>query len=161
MADKPEPFTTPVRFDELERLLPELERRAGSGLEFNPWGDPPTPDPLAGALYRVAHEGGCIYKNFSWADWHKAGGRLLKGDALERADLDTCCKLLTVIVRQERFSEGSLTGHIESGFAARLVRRIKVARRTPPPGVIDVAEDMLGDEEREERENEDAETRTR
>jgi hypothetical protein len=116
VSAKPEPFTTPVRFDLLVALLPELEKRTGGG-----------------RLIVVAHDSGVIYRNFDWPSWKTDREYLAEPGALDDADLDTCCKLLTVIVRQDRFSEGSIDAHVASGLAARIVRRIAELNATAVP----------------------------
>ena len=122
--DKPEPFTTPVRLDLLVALLPKLEARD---------------DDAAGELIVVAHDSGAIYKNFDWPGWKQGREYLAEPGALDDVDLDTCLKLLTVIVRQDRFCEGSIDGHVASGLAARIVRRIAELTRTASPGATKAA----------------------
>lgn len=97
------------RFDRLVALLPSLDARAGGA---------------AGQLSHVVHEDGIIPAGFDWPAWTAEGERYLEPGGVEGVDLETCRKLLTVIVRQERFCDGSLAGHVERGLASRIVRRI-------------------------------------
>jgi hypothetical protein len=97
------------RFDRLVALLPLLESRA---------------EGAAGELVRVVHEDGIMPDGFDWPAWKADGERYVEPAGVEGAELKTCRRLLTVIVRQDRFVEGSLLGHVQSGLAARIVRRI-------------------------------------
>jgi hypothetical protein len=117
------------RFDRLVALLGELDARVGTAfpsyvvgpsgqLEHGPW------DHLADRLVYVTWEDHCIIRGFDWPSWKDEGKRYLAPGGVEGADLETCRKLLTVIVRQDRFVDGSLSGHIGEGLASRIVRRI-------------------------------------
>lgn len=124
-----EPSAKPVRFARLAALLPSLKGRSGSGATF----PHAYSDSLATDLYRVAHEDGCII-SFEWPSYLQSARTYLEPGRVEAADLETCRKLLTIIVRQERFAEGSISEHIESGFAARVVGRIaELTWTTPAP----------------------------
>jgi hypothetical protein len=90
-------------------LLPSLDAREGGA---------------ADELVRVVHEDGIIPEGFDWPAWKAEGERYVQPGGVEGADFDTCRRLLTVIVRQDRFVEGSLEGHVQSGLAARIVRRV-------------------------------------
>lgn len=63
---------------------------------------------------------------FDWASWaHSTGARLADDPgALARADIDDLRRLLTAIVRQDRFSEGSLLGAFDSGLIVRILERV-------------------------------------
>jgi hypothetical protein len=50
-------------------------------------------------------------------------------EALASATPDQLAKLITVVVRQERFYEGSLAGAFEDGLVLAIVRRAGVLAR--------------------------------
>ncbi len=108
----PEPTTTPANFKRLVALLPELEAKTAT-----PY-----------LLSSIVHEDGIIPHDFDWPAWMHKGRRYLEPGGIERATIATCRKLLTVIVRQDRFVENSLGGDIASGLAARIVGRIAELR---------------------------------
>jgi hypothetical protein len=63
---------------------------------------------------------------FDWGAWLTTEeGRRLSTDkaALAEANVDQLIRLLTAIVRSDRFSEGSLAGAFESGLLEAIVRR--------------------------------------
>ena len=67
-----------------------------------------------------------IIINFNWGAWDE--GRKLAND--EDIDFDTLsllikCKLITAIVRNDRFCEGALASAFESGLILRLLRSIE------------------------------------
>ena len=66
---------------------------------------------------------------FDWPTWMETDeAALLRDDhnALANASSEQLQKLLTVIVRQERFVEGSLAEHFESGLIDRIMDRAAV-----------------------------------
>jgi hypothetical protein len=93
---KPVPFREPEIFDRLCALLPDLERRRGED-----------------SLRRVAHEDGVILK-FDWPNWLEEGRKYFEPGGIERADFETARKVLTIIVREDRFLEGSLAASVSS-----------------------------------------------
>jgi hypothetical protein len=63
---------------------------------------------------------------FNWKDWDE-GGRLYKSEdptKYDDVDLATALKLITAVIRQDRFAEGSLAGAFESGGFPKLVNRL-------------------------------------
>ena len=129
---RPVPFQEPERFDRLTSLLSELERGRGTD-----------------ALRRISHEDGVILK-YDWPSWLEAGRRYFRPGGIESADLETARKLLTIIVREDRFLEGSLEQSVNSGLAARIVRRI--VELAPDP-TLDAVTDLLDDLEIEDGES--------
>lgn len=126
---KPVPFREPESFDRLRALLPDLERRRGED-----------------ALRKVAHEDGVILK-FDWPNWLEEGRKYFEPGGIECADLETARKVLTIIVREDCFLEGSLAESVSSGLAARIVRRIV---ELAPDGMSEVATDILDEIENED-----------
>ncbi len=72
-----------------------------------------------------------IIVNFNWSGWYE-GKALLENPKTyyERLDIVTLCKLLTVIVRADRFSEGTLVGSFENGIIQKIIKsiRLEIAR---------------------------------
>jgi hypothetical protein len=70
-------------------------------------------------------------KPFDWGAWLQTPeGKSLKEDrdAVARADVPQLGKLLTAIIRSERFSEGSFAGAFESGLLTAICRRCAFLR---------------------------------
>lgn len=64
---------------------------------------------------------------FDWPDWMQAHGSSLLAN-IERvadADLEDCRRLLTALVRGDRFSEGMLLGMFQRGVVAAILRRVE------------------------------------
>lgn len=61
---------------------------------------------------------------FDWGSW---GGlaRYPGGAGLDDAPVTEAARLVTAVVRSERFSEGALEGAIRSGMVAAIVRRLR------------------------------------
>ena len=64
---------------------------------------------------------------FDWPKWEE-GRRILSNGAKEirKADLTTLRKLLTAILRSERFCEGTLHGAIYDGTVSEILRRLRI-----------------------------------
>ncbi len=64
--------------------------------------------------------------SFDWPDWEE-GFQLLKDHKQTFQDLDeiTLCKLLTVIIRADRFSDGTLVGALEDGTISKILSALK------------------------------------
>lgn len=64
--------------------------------------------------------------SFDWMDW-KEGQQMLRDYAFEYDKLDvlTLCKLITMIIRNDRFSEGYMKRCFEDGLVLKLLRSLK------------------------------------
>ena len=64
--------------------------------------------------------------SFDWPDWEE-GSKLLRDHKQTFQDLDeiTLCKLMTVIVRADRFSDGTLVGALEDGTISKILSALK------------------------------------
>jgi hypothetical protein len=74
----------------------------------------------------AADKHGWVRRGFNWPEWARtAEARRLRedGPGLARATKDQLVRLLTTILRQDRFSEGALLHAFESGLMLRIVRR--------------------------------------
>jgi Family of unknown function (DUF6508) len=70
-----------------------------------------------------------VIAGFEWQPWLASGpGARLRDDraAVSEATADDLAKLLTAIIRSDRFVEGSLAGAFESGLLAAIASRARV-----------------------------------
>ncbi len=77
----------------------------------------------------VCYEMKWVNLSFDWGAWKESPEALqLRDDppALESATLEQLQKLLTVLIRQDRFVEGALATGFESGLLVRILRRVAV-----------------------------------
>jgi len=76
-----------------------------------------------------AYEDGWVRSDVAWGEWSQTPeAQSLRDDpkVLATATLDQLAKLITVLVRQERFAEGSLMEAFEGGLVLGIVRRAEV-----------------------------------
>lgn len=81
----------------------------------------------AGEFVSAAYDNGWVVGHFDWPAWSStAAARRLRSDesAIAKATPEELARLLTVLIRQERFAEGTLLEAFESGIILRIVRRI-------------------------------------
>jgi hypothetical protein len=119
----------------LARYLPALEKP-----DFNAGAFAPVQKTESGALImpyavysdvvedlvKAAYEHGCVLTGFSWAEWaHAAEAQALCHDPskLARATPEQLLRLLTAIIRQDRFCEGVLLDAFETGLMLGIVCR--------------------------------------
>ena len=107
------------------------------GADFGRWVTPPERDgvltlpwfefgPVGEAWRAAVGAGGWVIAGFDWRSWlDTAEGLSLAEDpdAVARATPDQLERLLTAIVRSDRFVEGSIEGAFTSGLLARISRR--------------------------------------
>lgn len=119
----------------IARFLPEFERADFSPTHIS------APKMLGPRLFEVpsvvlspavlefvntAYEAGWVLKGFNWQEWKETGegGRLCSDPRLiADATPHQLARLLTVSIRQDRFSEGSLTTDFDRGHILAIVRR--------------------------------------
>ena len=85
--------------------------------------------PTAEAWRAAVGAGGWVIVGFDWGTWLQTDeGRALRDrpEALASAGPEQLGKLLTAIIRSDRFVEGSIAGAFESGLLARIARRAAV-----------------------------------
>ena len=109
----------------------------------------PAFDPDLDAFVRACYDEGLI-DHFDWPTWMSGPGQqFTTQDGLAHASLHDCRRILTVIIREERFCEGSFISHAEDGFLAALLNRFADHRRDLdsgdglPYGVLDRAHGCL------------------
>jgi hypothetical protein len=84
---------------------------------------------LGNEFLKTVYETGVILREFDWATWaHGPEGQELASDrkALSEANEDQLAKLLTAIVRQDRFVEGALSSAFEAGLLLAITQRAQV-----------------------------------
>lgn len=64
--------------------------------------------------------------NFDWMDWSE-GKTLLKNKSqeFEKLDIVTLCKLLTTIIRADRFNDGYLISNFNNGTILKIIKVIR------------------------------------
>lgn len=67
-----------------------------------------------------------IMIGFDWGAWDE-GRRMVNGSAFDfdSVDIPTKCKLITAIVRNDRFCEGALIDAFESGLILEILKSLK------------------------------------
>lgn len=78
------------------------------------------------ALVQAAYAEGWVLPGFDWPGWAQTPeAQALRDDpaALAAATPEQLAKLLTTIIRQDRFVEGALLAAFESGLMLRIIRR--------------------------------------
>jgi hypothetical protein len=129
-------ITLQERLHALAAFLPEFEK---PGFEFGQWvtplagGEPGvtimpffTQDPVAESLYRTCDDMGWVLQGFDWPAWNGTPEATQLRDnpgVLERATPEQLARLLTVLIRQDRFVEGALATAYEDGLVVRILRR--------------------------------------
>jgi len=67
-----------------------------------------------------------IVVNFDWASWNE--GRKIVNDKnfnFDSIDIPTKCKIITAIVRNDRFCDGALVSAFESGLILKILKSIE------------------------------------
>lgn len=83
----------------------------------------------ADAFIKTCYECGWILTGFDWPSWQDTPEAINlrdNPDTITNATPDQIAKLLTVLIRQERFSDGTLAGAFESGLLGAILRRTVV-----------------------------------
>ena len=74
---------------------------------------------------RELYDRGLPLADFDWPSWSAEAHRLMAApEAIATINLTTCRKLLTALVRSDRFVENALAAAINDGVMARVLRRI-------------------------------------
>ena len=82
--------------------------------------------PTGDAFRAAVGRGGWVIAGFDWMTWLQTDeGQALRDRpvAVETATPDQLARLLTAIVRSDRFVEGSIAGAFESGLLTRIAKR--------------------------------------
>jgi len=67
-----------------------------------------------------------IIINFNWMQWED-GRDLIKNPKSDLSNLstETLCKLITLIIREDRFSDGSLVSYFENGIILKILYQLR------------------------------------
>jgi hypothetical protein len=76
-------------------------------------------------VFHIIHELNLV-PIFDWASWNE-GKSMLKNQEFDYSTLDTItlCKLLTTIVRADRFNDGFLVMNFENGVMTQIIKTIR------------------------------------
>lgn len=127
---------TPLQAN-LAAIAPFATLFATKGFSFGRWVSDDTPgglasfpsvtlSPEADTFVQAAYDGGLVLEDFPWAAWKDSQEARRLWDmpgAVEKASARQLAQLLTVLIRGDRFSEGSLLGAFDSGLLNRIVQR--------------------------------------
>lgn len=83
----------------------------------------------------ACYEWGWVQSGFDWPEWmHTKEAERLRDDptAIENATPEQLRRLLTLLIRQDRFVEGLVGAAFESGLLVRIVRRIATLAEVTP-----------------------------
>ena len=140
MTDQRDELGLP-RLDGLASLSPAFE---APDAEFGDWKGGGEVEPgtftlpwfshseLTSRFVEVAYRDDGVRPDFAWMAWEETPEAVrLRDDraALEQATVLDLGRLLTVVIRSERFGEGALTEALESGLVTAVLRRIEQLRR--------------------------------
>ncbi|MFU8889374.1 MAG: DUF6508 domain-containing protein [Trueperaceae bacterium] len=123
------PAEEETRLRHLAELLPAFEE---PGFEPCVWhrteGQMPYPvyAPVVDRLVELFYDDGWLASDFDWMAWTETDeARRLATDpeAMQRATAEQLGRVLTVLVRRERFGDGMLGGAVASGLVAGALRR--------------------------------------
>ena len=126
--------SVPTMKERLEALAAFLPRFEAPGFEFGRMEAPPgkmpyyTRSPAASCFVKTCYEMDWV-KPFEWVEWTSSTEAIqLRDDpsALANATPEQLSRLLTVVVRQDRFVEGALGSAFDSGLLSGILRRAAV-----------------------------------
>lgn len=82
-------------------------------------------DPVVHCFLKVVNELN-IMINFDWSAWKEGKATLENRETnYDKLDIVTLCKLLTIIVRSDRFVDGTLVGSFEDGIIQKIIRGLR------------------------------------
>lgn len=128
-------MTLHTRLLALARFLPILEapdfepaKPQTSRADDNaiPW---EVPSDEVRKFVEAAYKDGWVLSGFNWGDWQQADEAidlLRDPEAIASADAEQFARVLTVVIRRDRFNAGSLIYDFRSGLITRIVRRAAV-----------------------------------
>ena len=130
----------PPRLDGLAELLPAFEALDAA---FGEWkgGDEVEPgsitapwfsrSELTSRFVEVAYRDGWVRPDFDWVEWAATPeAQRLRNDrgAIRQATAPDLARLLTAVIRSDRFVEGALAEAIESGLVTAVLQRVERLR---------------------------------
>jgi hypothetical protein len=131
------PTTEPSGEAQLRGIASFLPAFEVPGFEFGTWGGGESRDGImtmpyfspgetASAFVRAVYDLGWVRPDFDWPTWMRtdeAVGLRDQPDVLARATPDQLARLLTVLIRQDRFVEGGLAASFSDGLLTAILRR--------------------------------------
>ena len=127
--------------ERLRRLASFLPKFESTAFEFGKWNNPKSTgqdaftlpffvlSETADAFVKEAYDLGWVEGDFDWGTWMGTPEALSLRDSpasLAKATPAQLAHLLTVLIRQDRFAEGSLVASYESGLLTGILRRAAV-----------------------------------
>jgi hypothetical protein len=127
--------------DKLRAIAVFLPAFEAPGFRFGEWVTPQStrqgqvgapyfvPSETADKFAAAAYAAGWILSGFDWSRWQQTpeGRRLLsENTTLAQASPEQLARLLTTIIRKEKFAEGSLEAAFKSGLLMRILQRAAV-----------------------------------
>ena len=97
------------------------EPRSASGNLNLPWVELSAD---AKAFLARARDAGLVIASFDWVAWGGRGRYLHDPASVADASFDDCCKLLTALIRGDRFNEGLVLEAFENGLLRHLIDRL-------------------------------------
>lgn len=109
-------------------LIPEIEKTESFGRVAESPGQFPhyVPEEIVNIFFEIVHRIGIIIP-FDWTRWET--GRLILKDKdfdFSTISLIDKCKVITMLIRLDRFSEGTFVEAFESGLILNLLKSIKI-----------------------------------
>lgn len=113
-------------------LIPEIENttqfgKMGGGKDKNGVFHMPywIENPVVSEFRKLAHKL-LVIKNFDWLSWNE-GKEMLNNPSFNynSIDLETKLRLITLLVRSDRFNEGTLISAFESGVILKILKAMK------------------------------------
>ncbi len=139
----------PPRLDALAPFLPVFEapgfvfatmersEEVEPGTFTMPWSSLSEP---ATRFVETAYENGWVLSDFDWGSWMGTAEAVrLRDDLAELAQATTeqLAKLLTTVIRQDRFVEGALAAAFDAGLLTAILRRVQQIRLAETAGTPD------------------------
>jgi hypothetical protein len=123
---------TPHDWHPLLKLIPEIENAptfstwsGGKKNQENVFVIPHfVPDFIVSEFLKVVYDIPIII-NFDWAEWDEGREIANENFDFDSVDLVTKCKLITAIVRNDRFCEGALASAFESGLILKILKSME------------------------------------
>ena len=146
--NSPSPLPLKDRLHVIAAFLPLFEH---PGFTFGDWDEPEYVEPgvttmsdfqfsgVAYAFIKTAYDHGWVCTDFNWPDWaHSPEAEGLRDDPVKMANatLEQLSRLLTVVIRQERFCEGALESAFESGLLTAICQRAAQLESVTADGVV-------------------------
>lgn len=126
-----------LTFPDAKRLAPVLAYRADFRRPgFRAWDPDRQPHPEAPEIrqfVRALDQAGLL-RDFDWPAWmREQGDRYTGAESLATADFETLARLLSALVRKDRFAEGQLAALVDSGWMAAALERLDALANQPMP----------------------------